>query len=149
MAKIDEEIKTNFANDKQRFMPNLIYTSNCFQNLFVDLLKPYDISPQQFNILRILRGAGTEVTMNSIKELMVDKFPNVTRLSDKLINKGLIDRRRSENDRRIVYLVISEPGIKLLQKIDDDDIFSKMDYMNLISEKEAKLINDILDKIRP
>lgn len=149
MARIDEEIKTDFTNDKQRFMPNLIYTSNCFRNLFVDLLEPYGISPQQFNVLRILRGAGTEVAMNSIKDLMVDKSPNLTRLSDKLMNKGLIDRRRSANDRRVVYLMVSEPGLRLLQRIDDDDLFSKMDYVNLITEREAKSINDILDRIRP
>lgn len=149
MARIDDEIKTSFADDKQRFMPNLIYTSNCFQNLFVDLLKPYGISPQQFNVLRILRGAGAEVTMNSIKELMVDKSPNLTRLSDKLMDKGLIERRRSANDRRVVYLTISEPGLKLLQRIDDDGIFMKLDYIKLITEEEAKLINDVLDKIRP
>ena len=149
MSRIDEEIKTNFTNDKQRFIPNLMYTSNCLQNLFVDLLKPYGISPQQLNVLRILRGAKAEVTMNSIKDLMVDKSPNLTRLSDKLINKGLIDRRRSDNDRRVVYLMISALGLKLLQKIDDDGLFTKLDFMNLITEKEAKLMNDILDKIRP
>ncbi len=149
MAKIDEEVKTNFTNNRQRFMVNLIYTSNCFQNMYVDLLKPYGISPQQFNILRILRGAGAEVTMNTIKALMVDKSPSLTRLSDKLINKGLIERRRSGNDRRVVYLVVSEQGLKLLKKIDDDDIFTKQDFMSLITEKEAKLFSDLLDKIRP
>ncbi len=149
MAKIDEEVKTNFTNNRQRFMVNLIYTSNCFQKMYVDLLKPYGISPQQFNILRILRGAGAEVTMNTIKALMVDKSPSLTRLSDKLIHKGLIERRRSGNDRRVVYLVVSEQGLKLLKKIDDDDIFTKQDFMSLITEKEAKLFSDLLDKIRP
>lgn len=149
MAKIDEEIKTKFWNNRQRFMVNLIYTSSCFQNEYVDLLKPYGISPQQFNVLRILRGADAEVTMNTIKELMVDKSPSLTRLSDKLITKGFIDRRRSGNDRRVVYLAISEKGLELLKKIDDDDIFTNQDFMNLMTEEEAQLFSDLLDRIRP
>jgi len=148
MAKIDEEVKTKFGNNRQMFMVNLFYTTSYFHNVFVDVLKPYAISPEQLNILRILRGSGTEMTMNSIKELMVDKSPSLTRLSDKLISKGFIERKRSDNDRRVVYLVISKNGLKLLKIIDDDDVFTKMDFMKLMTEKDAKLFSDLLDKIR-
>ncbi len=148
MGKIDEELKTKFANNKHRFITNLIYTSNSFQNLFIDFLKPYDISPQQFNILRILRGNGDWVSMNAIKELMIDKAPNATRLSNKLLDKGLVERERSESDRRVVYLKINATGMDLLKKIDEDDSGSHQDYFGRITDEEAKQFNQILDKIR-
>ena len=148
MGKIDDEIKTRFVNDKHRFITNLIFTSNWFENQFIEFLKPFHLSEQQFNVLRILRGAGDWVTMNDIKELMINKFPNTTRLSDKLLEKGLINRKRSEVDRRIVYLAISKKGLDLLEKIDNSDNQDHMGFMNRITEEEAKQFSLILDKIR-
>ncbi len=148
MGKIDEEIKTRFANDKHRFITNLVFTSNWFQSQFIDFLKPYRISVQQFNILRILRGAEDWVTMNDIKDLMIDKFPNTTRLSDKLLEKGLVKRKRSESDRRIVYLSVSSKGLKLLEAIDKDKNTDHMEFMNRITNEEAKQFSNLLDKMR-
>ena len=148
MAKIDNEIKTNFSNSKDRFMANLMFTSHYFQNLFVDMLKPYGLSPQQLNVLRILRGTRDGMTVNSIKDLMVDKAPHLTRLSDKLIDKNLIERKRSDNDRRVVFLKISENGLKLLKKMDNDKLFDKMNYIEVITEEEAEKFSEILDRIR-
>ena len=148
MANIDEEIKTRFVNDKHRFITNLVFTSNWFQNQVIEWLKPFQLSQQQFNILRILRGANDWVTMNDIKELMVDKFPNTTRLSDKLLDKGLVERKRSDRDRRIVYLTISKKGLELLEIIDNDKNTKHMEFMNRISDEEAKQFSAILDKMR-
>lgn len=148
MKTIDEILKTRFENDKHRFIANLIYTSNCFQNSFIDFLKPYDLSPQQFNILRILRGAKAWVTMNKIKDLMVDKAPNATRLSDKLLDKGLIERKRGEEDRRAVYLNITPKGLDLLKDIDEDNTGEQIHYFNRITEEEARQFCKILDKFR-
>jgi len=148
MASIDEEIKTKFLNDKHRFITNLVFTSNWFQSQVVEFLKPYQLSQQQFNILRILRGANDWVSMNDIKELMVDKFHNTTRLSDKLLDKGLVDRNRCEHDRRIVYLAISKKGLDLLETIDNDENTNHMEFMSRITDDEAKLFSLILDKIR-
>lgn len=148
MASIDEEVKTSFVNDKHRFITNLVFTSNWFQNQVIEFLKPYQLSQQQFNILRILRGAKDWVTMNDIKKLMVDKFPNTTRLSDKLLDKGLVNRKRSEHDRRIVYLEISKKGLQLLKAIDNNENTKHMDFMNKITDEEAKQFSTILDKMR-
>ena len=148
MKTIDDILKTRFENDKHRFIANLIYTSNCFQNSFIDFLKPYDLSPQQFNILRILRGAKAWVTMNKIKDLMVDKAPNATRLSDKLLDKGLIERKRGEEDRRAVYLNITPKGLDLLKDIDEDNTGEQIHYFNRITEEEARQFCKILDKFR-
>lgn len=149
MAKIDDEIKTKFVNDKHRFLANMVYTTNCFQNLFVEFLKPFEISPQQFNILRILRGANDWVTMNSIKSLMVEKAPNATRLSDKLLDKGYIERKRGEEDRRAVYLTITQKGLELLKDIDDNsDKGEHLLYFDRITDEEAKVCSAILDRLR-
>lgn len=149
MAKIDDELKTKFVHVKHRFITNLIFTSNWFQNKYLEFLKPYGLSIQQFNILRILRGAEEEwVSMNKIKALMIEQSPNATRLSDKLLNKGLIDRKRSESDRRIVYLALNKKGNELLANIDNNDGGDHMDFMNRLSDEEAKQISDVLDRIR-
>ena len=148
MATIDDILKTRFQNDVHRCIANLVYTSNTFQNEFVDFLKPYDLSPQQFNILRILRGANDWVTMNKIKNLMVDKAPNATRLSDKLLNKALIERKRGEEDRRAVYLNITQKGLDLLKEIDENNNGEHVNYFSRITEEEARICSDILDKLR-
>ncbi|WP_196893425.1 MarR family winged helix-turn-helix transcriptional regulator [Aureivirga marina] len=148
MAKIDDEVKTKFMNDKHRFITNLIFTSNWFQKQFEEFLKPFHLSSQQFNILRILRGNGDWVTMNDIKSLMIDKFPNTTRLSDKLLEKELIERRRSDSDRRIVYLKITEKGMNLLTEIDEADNQEHLNIIEKITEEEAKMFSDVLDKLR-
>ena len=147
MAKIDEEIKGKFKNNKQRFIANLVFTSNWFRNLVGEHLKPYNISFQQLNILRILREAKDWISMNDLKNLMIEKSPNATRLSDKLIAKGFIERKRSEVDRRVVYLAITDNGIELLEAINTiSDNY--MEFMTRITEEEAKQVSDILDKIR-
>ncbi|WP_196889898.1 MarR family winged helix-turn-helix transcriptional regulator [Aureivirga sp. CE67] len=148
MAKIDDEVKTKFINNRHRFITNMVFTSNWFMKKFDEFLKPFQLSQQQFNILRILRGNGDWVTMNDIKSLMIDKFPNATRLSDKLLEKELIERRRSDSDRRIVYLKISEKGLELLKEIDESDNQEHLDIMNKVTEEEAKMFSDVLDRMR-
>ncbi len=147
MAKIDLEIKGKFENNKHRFIANLLFTSKSFGNLLSEHLKPYKISFQQLNILRILSGANDWISMNDLKDLMIEKSPNATRLADKLIDKGFIERKRSEVDRRVVYLAITDKGIELLETINNIS-GSYMEFMTRITEKEAKQVSDILDKIR-
>ena len=109
-----------------------------------EFLQPFNISEQQYNILRILRGANDEITVRSVRDRMIRKSPNATRLMDKLCDKKLIERRRCENDRRVVYVKIVDKGLALLNEIK----FDKLDYrLKNISEKEAKTLNKILHKI--
>ena len=147
MAKIDQDLQHNFQNNKQRFIANLIYTSNWFQNEVVTYLKPYEISFQQFNILRILRGSGEWMTMNDVKTLMIEKSPNTTRLVDKLIKKGFVERERSEKDRRVVFVMITDKGKELLKTIDDNP-GTYLEFMDKMTDEEAKLVSEILERIR-
>ncbi|MGB0869356.1 MAG: MarR family winged helix-turn-helix transcriptional regulator [Flavobacteriales bacterium] len=147
MANIDEEIKTKFENNKHRFIANLMFTTNWFRNMNSEFLKPYKISMPQFNILRILRGAKDWVSMNDIKSLMVDKSPNATRLADKLVLANLVERQRSESDRRVVYLKITPKGLELLSNIDESDT-PHLNFLENITEEEARMVSDIFDRLR-
>jgi DNA-binding MarR family transcriptional regulator len=148
MASIDKEINSKFHDNKHRFTANLIYTANWFQNRFSEFLKPYGLSSQQYNILRILRGNGSWVTMNEIKSVMIERAPNATRLSDKLLNKKLVERKRSDEDRRVVFLSITEEGRSLLEKIDDDNSLDFESVLERISDEKAIEISEILDTLR-
>ena len=145
MGDLGKEINSKFPNQKVKALLNIKYTANWLDQIGNELLKPYNISEQQYNILRILRGAVKEITVTEVKERMIQKSPNTTRLMDKLCEKKLIERIRCENDRRVVFVKISRGGLDLLEKINLSD-FDK--YMNRLTESEAKMLNDLLDKIR-
>ncbi len=145
MGNFAEEINSTFPNEQIKALLNIKYTANFLENIENSILKPFNISSQQYNILRILRGSKEAITVNTVKERMIQKSPNSTRLMDKLCDKGFIERVRCENDRRVVYVRINKKGLDLLNKINMDD-FNKL--IDSISDKDAKLINDLLDKLR-
>lgn len=145
MGDIAKEINSKFPNERVKALLNIKFTANYLDNIGNAILKPFNISEQQYNILRILRGAKEAITVKTVNDRMVQKSPNSTRLMDKLCDKGLIDRVRCENDRRVVYVKINEKGLALLEEINMDDFEN---YLSNITEKDAKLLNDLLDKLR-
>ena len=148
ITTIDAAIESKFANDKQRMLANMVYTANWLQRQFESLTKPFGISMQQYNILRILRGAGDWINMNTMRERMLEKSPNATRLCDKLVTKELIERKRSEEDRRVVYLKIKQKGLDILNDIDKKDKGSIDKLFENFTDEEAKTVSSILDKLR-
>ena len=145
MGDISKDINSKFANDKVKALINIIYTANWINSLQNEFFKPFGISPQQYNILRILRGAGEPLKVQVIKERMLERAPNATRLMDKLCAKNLIDRLPCPNDRRVVHIEITKAGLKLLGIIEKD---FKEDLLENLTTKEAKTLSDLLDKIR-
>ncbi len=145
MGDLGKEIKSTFTNQRVKALLNIKYTANWLDQIGAAILKPYQISEQQYNILRILRGAGKAITVNEVKERMIQKSPNATRLMDKLCEKKLIERRRCENDRRVVFIQINRKGLDLLDKIDLKELDN---CLNVLTEEEAVTLNRILDKIR-
>lgn len=145
--KIDDIIQSRFESPQLRATVNVRYTSNFLAMMSNSFMAKYDLTMPQFNILRILRGAGAEMAVNTIKERMVEKSPNTTRLMDKLISKGLITRERCEDDRRVVFVKITKDGLALLSELD-----VAMKKVNLfpchLSDDEAILLSDLLDKMR-
>ena len=148
MAKIEDEIKSKFQSERQKFIINLMFTSNWIKNNHSELLRPYNITSQQYNILRILRGNGDFMSMNTVKERMIDKSPNTTRLVDKLIEKNFVERKRCDEDRRVVYAKIHQKGLDMLKELDEKSEKPFLEMLDTISDKEAKQVSDILDKLR-
>ena len=146
--KIDDEIKSKFANPQIKATVNLRYTSNFLGAIQGEFMSQFGLSMAQFNILRILRGAKDSIAINTVKERMIEKSPNTTRLMDKLIDKGLISRERCSEDRRVVYVKITKDGLSLLKKI--DDIFEENTdlFIPSLTDEEANLLSDLLDKLR-
>lgn len=147
--KLEDEIKqTKFESDQQKAMLNVMVTNNWIVNQQTKFLKQYDLSPAQYNVLRILRGAKDKPMMlNDITSRMLDKMSNATRLVEKLKLKKLVTREMCETNRRQVDISITETGKSLLAEIDLALVeFSKQ--MLKISNKEASIISDILEKWR-
>ena len=145
MGNLSEELNANFPNQRIKALINVKYTASWLDQIGAELLRPYKISEQQYNILRILRGAGKAIPVHLVRDRMVQKSPNATRLMDKLCEKGLIGRHRCENDRRVVFVEITKKGLDLLEKVQISELH---DYMNVLTEEEADLLNRLLDKLR-
>jgi DNA-binding MarR family transcriptional regulator len=124
---------------------NLIYTANWINSKQNTFFKPFGISPQQYNVLRILRGAAKAIAVQTIKDRMLERSPNATRLMDKMCSKKLINRVPCPGDRRVVHIEITEDGLQLLKRIDKE---VKDDILQNLTDEEAIVLSDLLDKIR-
>ena len=144
---IEETLGTKFSSPQQMVIINLRYTSNILSNYQNNFLSEYNISIAQFNILRILRGANVELNVNTVKERMIEKSPNTTRLMDKLLAKEFIARRNCIEDRRVVYVEITSKGLKLLKVLDSKIKDASFTPKN-ISDEEAEILSNLLDKLR-
>ncbi len=146
MKRIDEELNADFKNDHHQAVVNVRHTSNWIGAYHNRQLKLFDLTLPQFNIMRILRGSGKQLSIKVIKDRMLEKSPNTTRLIDKLIDKKFVKRMRCDNDRRVVYVAITKKGRAVLSEIDQvfDDIYNAQNLTN----EEAKQLNYLLDKMR-
>ncbi|WP_405605453.1 MarR family winged helix-turn-helix transcriptional regulator [Polaribacter sp. Asnod1-A03] len=145
MGDISKDINSKFVNDKVKALINIKYTANWLSSKENEFFKPYGISPQQFNILRILRGAKERIKVQIVKDRMIERAPNATRLMDKLCDKNLIERERCEHDRRVVYVKITTQGLELLSTIDEN---KSAPFLKKLSDEEAVILSDLLDKLR-
>ncbi|HEY6505026.1 MAG TPA: MarR family transcriptional regulator [Chitinophagaceae bacterium] len=146
---IDQDInQAKFRNEHQKASINLIYTFNWLTERSREFFAPEDITPQQFNILRILRGSYPQpLSTLQIRERMLDKMSDTSRIVDRLITKGLVKKITCKTDRRLVDITISDKGKKLLERLDTRQ--DEMDgIIGNLSKKEAAILSDLLDKIR-
>ncbi len=148
MASMEKEMNTKFPHDTHRAMSNIVFTGAWIKTQMESIIKPYGLTNPQFNILRILRGAKDWLNMHEVRNRMVEKSPNTTRLCDKLVQKGFILRERHDTDRRQVYLKISEKGLKYIAPLDDPQVLKPMDFLHNITNEEARELSRILDKLR-
>jgi len=147
MSLENEINQRKFRNEFQKSAINLIYTNNWMAEKMNKLFDEWDITPQQFNILRILRGAGQPLSTLQIRQRMLDRMSDTSRIVDRLVKKGLVKKSTCKLDRRLVDVIITDKGKKLLEKI--DQYSDQMDaIMKNLTEQEAQTLNELLDKIR-
>ena len=148
--KLEQAIQQfDFTSEEHKLILNLIYTFNIFKESQKNFFKSYDITPQQFNVLRILRGRHPEpYTTSQIRERMLDKMSDASRIVDRLLKKKLVTRKTKREDKRLVDVVISENGIALLARMDKplEDYMKKM--FTRLSARDMDQLNKLLDKIR-
>lgn len=145
MGDISKDVNSKFKDQHTKALINILYTAGWItakQNTFFGT---FGLSPQQYNILRILKGAKSPLRAQVVKERMIERSPNATRLMDKLCAKGLVERFDCKEDRRVVHVVITNKGLELLDEISDD--FND-EWLKNISEEEATQLSDLLDKLR-
>ena len=147
--KLEEELKQGeFKSEYQKAILNILVTANWLENDLAKKLKPFGISSQQYNVLRILKGQGSEaISVNDIMSRMIDKMSNTSRLVEKLRKKELIERVTCSEDRRRVDVRITTKGIALLVKA--DVVINDLDDISaVVTEKEASTLNLLLENIR-
>jgi len=147
--KIDDEIKGRFRNEYHRGIINLTYTLNQLNYQFLQFLKKHNVTQQQYNVLKVLRGFRSEapVSIGFIKDRMLDKNSDVSRIVDKLYERGLVTRCEKSTDRRQKDVDISDKGLELLAAMDECE--KKVDtLLSNLTEDEVKQLNNLLDKIR-
>lgn len=146
---IENDIKQNkFKNPYQRLGINLIYTGNWMTHQQLEMMRGHDLTPQQYNVLRILRGHHPEPMMvNSIAERMLDKTSNASRLVDKLLLKKLLVRRVCPSDRRAVDVLITDKGLDLLKEM--EPLLAEWESnLHTLTPDEAAQLSQLLDKLR-
>ncbi len=147
--KLEDEIQQKkFKSIQQKLMLNLIYTTNWLTAKQDSLFKDSDVTVQQYNVLRILRGQyPNPCNIKLIKERMLDRMSDASRIVDKLFTKKLLLRTECPNDRRSVDIIITEKGLELLKSLDYIDELSKENVKSL-SDDEINTLNNLLDKLR-
>lgn len=138
----------SFRNEYQKAIVNIIFTNNWLTEKIKSHLEKDDITPQQFNILRILRGSfPNPLSTLQIRERMLDKMSDTSRIVDRLVAKELVKKTSCKTDKRLVDVIITDKGKKLLEKLDNES--DEIDgVLKNLSDTEAKMLNKLLDKAR-
>jgi len=148
--KIEEVIKANVVmDDAKKAILNIMYTQIVLNDKFVELLKPYDLSGEQYNVLRILRGQkGNPANMCIIQERMLAKSSNTTRLIDKLLLKEFATREVCPENRRKIEVLITQKGLNVLAELDPKVDEHEQAFASNLSQLELQQLNNLLEKYR-
>ncbi|MBG9375317.1 MarR family transcriptional regulator [Panacibacter sp. DH6] len=137
-----------FRNEHLKVMVNLLYSHSWLEEKIKCFLKKQDVTMQQYNILRILRGAKHPLSTMQIRERMLDRMSDTSRIIDRMITKGIVEKKLNDADKRLVDITITQKGLAILSAL--DELNTELDNIvgNNISCDEAKMLNDLLDKMR-
>ena len=145
---LDKDIRSSkFRNEYHKAIVNIIYTNNWIMERNKEIFERGDITPQQYNILRILRGAKEPLSTLQIRQRMLDKMSDTSRIVDRLLKKELVKKVVCVSDKRLVDVTITQKGLDLLTELDkyNDELDN---VLSSISEEEVSTLNQLLDKIR-
>lgn len=147
---IEQEIKSNVKMDEaKKIILNIMFNQNLISDKFNELMKPYDLSSEQYNVLRILRGQNQNpINMCTIQERMIAKNSNTTRLIDKLLIKKLVTRNVCKFNRRKIEIKITDLGLQLLSDLDPKVIENELYYSQNLNQSEQQQLNHLLEKYR-
>lgn len=148
--KIEQAIKqSKFESPFQKAVINIIYTANWLRDQQTELFKQHEILPQHYNVLRIVNGKHPKsVSPGDIKEVMLDKGNDVTRLVDKLVKMGFLKRSLCEENRRKIDINLTDKGVKFLKEVNEPMRKQYHNIKKVLSEKEAETLSNLLDKLR-
>ncbi|MEM9823334.1 MAG: MarR family transcriptional regulator [Bacteroidota bacterium] len=136
-----------FRNNYQKGIVNLLYSHSWLMEQLRDFFHPFDLTIKQFNVLRILKGAGEAISTSTIRERMIDKMSDASRVVNRLYKKGLVEKQDCPRDKRLVDVVISEKGLQLLVEIEEKN--QHLDHiLGQLDSEEIRQFNNLLDKIR-
>lgn len=147
--KLEDAIqqKRPFRNQHHKVMVNLLYTNNWLEEKSRDFLKQQNVSLQQYNILRILKGSSKPLSTMQIRERMLDRMSDTSRIIDRMIIKGIVEKKPNENDKRLVDITITAKGLTALEELDKRN--DKLEaIVSALTVDDAKMLNDLLDKMR-
>lgn len=148
MSLEDDIQQEKFESEHHKMAVNILYTGSWLHNLNALRFKSFDITPEQYNVLRILRGSHPkQLMLAEITSRMIDKSSNATRLVEKLRQKGFVKREICENNRRQVDIIITDKGLSLLSKVDKTSE-EWLKNLKVVTRQEAQELNRILDKLR-
>jgi DNA-binding MarR family transcriptional regulator len=146
---LGEILQSKFSSDQHKAVVHALYIGNYLKNQHSSALKKHGISVQQYNILRILKGAkGEKMRMTVVRDRMIEKAPNTTRLTDALIERGFIARERCDDDRRVVFVNITREGLSFLEKVDEAAGPEMERFYGNLTDEEAKELDRLLTKLR-
>lgn len=149
LMRIEDQIKQSaFPNEWHKLWVNLLHTSSWLRGEVAQFLKPFGITQQQFNILRVLRGQHPQaLSTQQLRERLIDRMSDTSRLVDRLQQKGLVCKEECSKDKRLVDVTITEKGLNLLCQI-DDKMPDLDEVMQSLSPKEAEILNKLLNRLR-
>lgn len=150
MSLLQHELKRKqpFDVPEQEAMLNIVRTADQLQLRFARMFRRFGLTPQQYNILRILRGEGAPLPILEIAARMITVVPGITGLIDRLESAGLVSRKRCDNDRRVIYVVITPKALNLLGEIDEPLAALHRELLGHLNAEELTQISSLLEKAR-
>ena len=150
MARLAEELKMNrpFSLLEEEAALSILRTADVLQQRNAEVLKPFEMTAAQYNVLRILRGSPEGLACGQVAERMINRDPDVTRLLDRMENRNWITRQRGTCDRRVVTARITVAGLKVLEQIDPVIVAALRRYFGSLGEKKLRQAIDLMEQIR-